>query len=433
MRQNIENGKTLLIDGPACVALLSGAMRVFGAQIKVGDHIIVRRGRRIPIEAIEDSQLELLFGNSSSYTVIDEDPIPPTWEEAVNKILSAEGRVEVAVLGGIDSGKSSFCIYLANMALNNGRSVALVDGDLGQSDIGPPGTLGLSFIGKPIIDPFNLQPDHLIFIGITSPYNVIEPAINGLMELRDKAVSAGSNFVIINTDGWIEGFDAVNYKYRLLSSLKPNFAVAIQNSDELSPIIDSMSNMETEILTIEVPKNIKKRDRETRKMIRESSYKRYLREARIRSYPLSWIEVDGNLKIKGKLDQFLKKKIEDIIGDKIIYCENSPDYIMLVLKEEATLNDEGIAKLTTQFSKPLRIMRKGDEKGLLVALEDKDGKFLGIGTINSIDFDRSVLKVYTNVKGSVAKVHVGQIRLNEKGSEVEIVTKEFYKNFLELR
>ena len=194
-------------------------MRVFGAQIKVGDHIIVRRGRRIPIEAIEDSQLELLFGNSSSYTVIDEDPIPPTWEEAVNKILSAEGRVEVAVLGGIDSGKSSFCIYLANMALNNGRSVALVDGDLGQSDIGPPGTLGLSFIGKPIIDPFNLQPDHLIFIGITSPYNVIEPAINGLMELRDKAVSAGSNFVIINTDGWIEGFDAVNYKYRLLSSL----------------------------------------------------------------------------------------------------------------------------------------------------------------------------------------------------------------------
>jgi len=191
--------------------------------------------------------------------------------------------------------------------------------------------------------------------------------------------------------------------------------------------------METEILTIEVPKNIKKRDRETRKMIRESSYKRYLREARIRSYPLSWIEVDGNLKIKGKLDQFLKKKIEDIIGGKIIYCENSPDYIMLVLREGATLNDEEIAKLTAQFSKPLRIMRKGDEKGLLVALEDKDGKFLGIGTISSIDFDRSVLKVYTNVKGSVAKVHVGQIRLNEKGSEVEIVTKNFDKNFLELR
>ena len=425
MRQNIERGKTLLLDGPACVALHSGAIRVFGAQIKVGDHIIVRRGRRIPIEAIEDSQLELLFGNLSSYTIIDEDPIPSTWREAVNQILSTKGRVEVAVLGGIDSGKSSFCIYLANMALSEGRSVTLVDGDLGQSDIGPPGTLGLSFIRKPIIDPFNLQPDHLIFIGITSPYSVIEPTISGLVELRDKAVNAGSDFVIINTDGWIEGFDAVNYKCRLINSLKPNFTVAIQSSDELRPIIDSMTTMNIEILSVETPKNVKRRDRETRKMIRESSYKKYLREAKIRSYPLSWIEVDGNLKIKGRLDQFLKRKIEEIIGNKVIYCENSPDYIMLVLKEGATLNDEENMKLAAQFNKPIRIMHKGDEKGLLVALEDKDGKFLGIGTVSSIDFERSTLKIYTNVKEPIAKVHVGQIRLDERGSEIEIVSKKF--------
>lgn len=425
MRQNIEKGKALLVDGPACITLLSGAIRIFGAKIKVGDRIIVRRGRRIPIKAAEDSQLELLLGNLSSYTLIDEDPIPPTWKETTKKILSFKEKVEVVVLGGIDSGKSSFCIYLANMALNYGWNVALVDGDLGQSDIGPPGTLGLSFIKKPIIDPFNLQPDHLIFIGITSPYSVIEPTINGLVELRDKAVNAGSNFVIINTDGWIEGSDAINYKRQLVSSLKPNFIVTIQSGGELTPLIDSIVDMKIEILSIETPKNIKKRDRETRRMIRESYYKRYLGEAKIRSFPLSWIKVDGNLNIKGKLDQSLKKKIEEIIGDKILYCENSPDYIMLVLKEGTILNDEESEKLSAQFDKPIRIMRKGDEKGLLVALEDKNRKFLGIGTISSIDFDRSILKVYTNVECPVAKVHVGQIRLDEKGSEVEIVAKRF--------
>lgn len=425
MRQNIKKGKTLLVDGPACVALYSGAIRVFGAQIKIGDHIVIRRGRRVPIEAIEDSQLELLVGSLSSHTIIDEDPIPDTWKGAVNKMLSVKEKVEAAVIGGIDSGKSSFCIYLANMALNSGRRVALVDGDLGQSDVGPPGTLGLSFIKKPVADPFNLQPDHIIFLGITSPYTVREPAINGLMELRDRAVNAGSDFIIINTDGWIEGNDAVSYKRQLIDNLKPNFVVIMQGSGELAPIIDSLASMEVEILAVETPKNVKRRDRETRKMIRETSYKKYLKNAKIRSYPLSWIEFDGILKIKGRLDQLLKKKIENIIGNKIVYCENSSDYIILVLKEGATLNNEESMKLAAQLNKPMRIVHKGDEKGLLVALKDKSEKFLGMGIIKSIDFEKSILKVYTNVREPIAKIHIGRIRLDENGNEIEIVTNKF--------
>jgi polynucleotide 5'-hydroxyl-kinase GRC3/NOL9 len=425
MRQNVERGKTILIDGPACVALYSGTLRAFGAQIKAGEHLIVRIGRRIPLEAIEDSQVEILLGKSASCNIIDEDPIPSSWKNAAEKILSSNGRVEVIVLGGIDSGKTSFCIYLANMALNSGRKVALIDGDLGQSDIGPPGTLGLSIIRKPFFDPFNLNPDHMIFIGVTSPYNVTERIIDGLVKLRSKALSMGSDFIIINTDGWIEGSDAIDYKCRLIKNLEPKFTVIIWNNESMKPMMDLLTNTGTkiEILTVNVPKNIRKRDREMRKVIRETLYKKYLKDGKVRSIPLSWIKINGNLEIKGKIDQALKKKVEEIVGNKLLYCENLQDNVILVLKEGVSLSNEESARLATELNKPIKIICEGDEKGLIVALENSEGEMLGIGIICNIDFERGTLKIYTNVEETISGVHIGQIRLNEKGNEIEIVGK----------
>lgn len=422
MRQTIERGKTLLVDGPACISLYSGALRAFGAPIKVGDHIIVRRGRRIPLEALEDSEIELLLGNSASYSLIDEDPIPTSWKEAASKIVGTGECMKIAVLGSVDSGKTSFCTYLANVALNAGRNVALIDGDLGQSDVGPPGTLGLSFVRKPLVDPFNLQPNSIVFVGVTSPSSVIEPTINGLVELVGRALAAGSDFIVVNTDGWVEGFDAVNYKLRLIKSLQPNFVVVLQDKDELKPMVDLLTGLEISIINVETPKNVKKRDRETRKLIRESSYRRFLRDAKVRSYPLSWVKVDGCLGIRGKQDQALRKRVDEILGDKVVYCESYQDSIILVLREGAVLSSEERAKISAEFNKPLRVMCRGDERGLMVALEDERGCFLGIGTINCIDFDRGTIKIYTNVDGPISRIRVGQIRLDERGNEIEIVS-----------
>ncbi|MEM1606550.1 MAG: Clp1/GlmU family protein [Candidatus Bathyarchaeia archaeon] len=419
MRQKIERGKTLLVDGPACIILHSGSMRSFGAPVKAGDHLVVRWGRRIPFEAIEDSQVEIFLGNAASFNIIDEDPIPSSWKEAASKILSVNGRVEIAVLGGVDSGKTSFCTYLANIALNNGRKVALVDGDLGQSDIGPPGTLGLSFMRKSVIDLVNLPLADAVFIGTTSPYAVVDQVINGLLKLKDKALEMGSDFVIINTDGWVEGADAVKYKCQLVNSLKPMVTVIIQSSESLNPLISSLAKAGTNLLTVEAPKNVKKRDRETRKIIREALFKKYLKDAKVRTIPISWVKLCGSLEINGRVDQSLKKRIEEIIGDKLIYCENLQGSIILVLKEGSTLNEDEKLKIASEFNKPVKVMHEKDEKGLLISLEDNEGRFLGIGVISSIDYSRGILKMYTNVNGAVSKICVGQIRLNERGSEIE--------------
>ena len=63
----------------------------------------------------------------------------------------------VLLLGKIDSGKSSYCTYLVNKLVDGKCRVALLDGDLGQSDIGPSGTVGYAIISKPITELYNLK------------------------------------------------------------------------------------------------------------------------------------------------------------------------------------------------------------------------------------------------------------------------------------
>ncbi|MBS7641221.1 MAG: Clp1/GlmU family protein [Candidatus Bathyarchaeia archaeon] len=421
MRQRVERGKTLLVDGPAYITLYSGAVRAFGANIGVKGQVVVRFGKRIPFEAIEDSEVEILLGDKASYEIVDGSVIPLSWEETSEKILSSSNKVKVAILGGTDSGKSSFSTYLANTALSRGRRVALIDGDLGQSDIGPPGTLGLSILVKPIIDPSNLQPDDIIFVGVTSPQSVMSKVIDGLVELMNKALSLNSDFIIINTDGWVEGRDAVNYKRQLIRALEPTFTVIMQGKSELKPLVDSLIEDGANVLLADVPEKIKKRDRETRKAIREGLYRKYLRDAKIRTVPLSWINLDGILSIKGKLDQNLKERFEEVLGGKAIYCEGKRDHVVLVLKYGTTLSDEERSKISASINAPIKIIFEGDERGLLVSLEDDKGKFLGIGIIQSIDYERGIIKIYTNTEKIFSRVHVGRIRLDERGNEIEIV------------
>lgn len=72
--------------------------------------------------------------------------IPPTWE----KINLREARGTLMVIGATDTGKSTFARYLyRQLGADPGRRVAFLDGDPGQSSLGPPATMTLA-LGKPL-------------------------------------------------------------------------------------------------------------------------------------------------------------------------------------------------------------------------------------------------------------------------------------------
>ena len=424
MKVEVEAGKTLLVDGPASVDVISGKVEVLAAPIKKGKRVVIRHGKRLPFEAKSNASFEIMLGEGASYEEVEGSTIPENWTKTVSEIVSeakAANPFTVMVMGEVDSGKTSFCTFLANMAIKGKLKVAVIDGDLGQSDIGPPSTIGYSILDKCVKDLFDVDAENAYFIGLTSPGTATTKVIEGLFKLKDEVTKRKAELIIINTDGWIEGEDAASYKLRLVESLKPQVVVGIQQSDELLHILTGIGN--AKVYTVDSPSAIKKRDREKRRILRELSYKKYLRGGKIQSFLISWINLEGTLLGKGiQPSKERMRQIESILGVKPWYCEETQRTLIIVLGRNKWVPEENIRKLEEAVKKRIKIFREGEESGLIVSLKDINGKFLGRDILQGIDYKRRAIKIYTPVNKGIHTVRIGQVKLDREGKELGICT-----------
>jgi len=415
LRYRVSNGKTLLIDGPACVHLVSGSAEVLGAEIQSERRIIIRQGKRLPFEANPEFEAEVFMSEQASCMEINESATPRSWRRTVTSIISEKKKTTVLILGGVDSGKSSFSIYLINSALKADLRAALIDCDLGQTDLGPPGTIGLCFIQNPVTDLFKIFPDDSIFIGVTSPNGVINDVLNAAAKLKEEALARDVDLLVINTDGWIDGDDAISYKARLVDTVNPECIVAIQSSEELDPLLSKIN--ERRIITIDQPNHIKRRDRDTRRLLREFSYKKHLRGSRIRVFPFSWVRIEGYLNLNNREGNQLRERMHEILKTEILGCGETHKSVIVFLRKDADLDEKTVKRAEAETGKRIILLREGDERGLLTSLESISGKMLGIGTIHRIDYENMAIKICTPVNEAVSKIKVGRIKLDSEGNE----------------
>ncbi|HAV42591.1 TPA: polyhydroxyalkanoate depolymerase, partial [bacterium] len=123
------------------------------------------------------------------------------WEKKAAEILSS-GRI-IIVIGAVDTGKTTLVTYLANKAAEGGKVVGIVDADIGQSDIGPPTTIGLGMIKEPVEDLRKITPADLYFVGSLSPKGHLLPMVVGTRRMVEHAFQLGAQKVIIDTTGLI--------------------------------------------------------------------------------------------------------------------------------------------------------------------------------------------------------------------------------------
>ena len=167
------------------------------------------------------------------------------------------------------------------------------------------------------------------------------------------------DFVLVNTDGLVSGDVAVKYKTDLVKALKPDVIVGIQMQDELAPLIASL---ETPVFIVEPSFALKQRTPEKRKILREMTYARYLKNAKLQCYPKSQVTIEP--------------------------------------RNAIPKNQE-------------------PEKGILVGLCGRGTKFLGIGVLREVNQLRKTLKVQTAVSAKPLKIVIGKVIVNEKLQEVQ--------------
>jgi polynucleotide 5'-hydroxyl-kinase GRC3/NOL9 len=417
MIREVKAEKTLLVNGPASVQLVSGEAETLGASLSVSETVIVRDGKCMPFYVRKDASFNIMHSKENMVEEAEGNTVPVSWHKVAEEILSLEKPTVVMIMGDADSGKTSLCTFLANKARNEKLKVAIIDADLGQSDLGPPTTVGLAYVKKPIRDLFNVEANHVFFVGFTSPGGVEERVAQGILDFKDQALREKTEFLIINTDGWVEGEEAVQYKAMLSERLLPNAIVAIKQEEELEGLLASLER--SSVLNVEPSLAVRKRDREKRKTIRELGYRKYLKNAKVEAFPLGWVKVEG---IHSSLSLFLTnerlRKIEEALGVHPLFCEETEEAIWIVLRRSQRLDFEQLQSAQERFKKKVKVSWKGDEKGLIVGLHDAENNYLGLGIICDIDYRRNVLKISTPVSQKTATIRLGNVRLDDECREV---------------
>ncbi|MFQ5758774.1 MAG: Clp1/GlmU family protein [Candidatus Bathyarchaeia archaeon] len=417
MKRKVEKGRTLLVDGPASVNHISGEVEVLGAKLRRGERVVIREGKRVPFMVKKRATFDLALGEDASFEEVEGSTVPSSWENALKEIKACRRPLTVMVMGEVDSGKTSFCTFLLNHALRMRWKAAILDADLGQSDVGPPSTIGFSRVTTPIKDLFEIEAEKAYFVGLTSPSQVINRVIEGVIELKNSVEGADVDFLVINTDGWVSGEEAVSYKVGLTEKVAPDMVVGTQETDELAPILTALK--ETKTLAVDSPPVIKKRSREKRKVLRELGYKKYLKKVKVRSFPSNWVGVERVLMGTGTIPQAERiEKIKEMLGTIPVYCEETPTTLFIVLRKNSWIDEERIKGVEDSLEKWTKVIRDGEEEGLLVGLHDDKGALLGIGVLLGMDYRRRVMKVYTSVSEKVSTICVGQIKLDKSGREI---------------
>jgi polynucleotide 5'-hydroxyl-kinase GRC3/NOL9 len=229
--------------------------------------------------------LQVRIGEHGQYSQVNGSTIPPSWRDAAEALSHSRGFI--VILGDVDSGKSTLCTYLANTCTARRVRTSIIDGDVGQAEIGPPTTTSSSTVSKHIFSLQELRPERSYFIGDTSPSSVPDKLIQSIARLKDE-LSTRSEITILNTDGWVREDEAVHHKLRLLNNLQPDLVLGLSLYNELDPILDPQQRW---TLRLKASSYTRTKTREERKKAREEGYRRFLQNPKPLDLRLNTIKI----------------------------------------------------------------------------------------------------------------------------------------------
>jgi polynucleotide 5'-hydroxyl-kinase GRC3/NOL9 len=282
------------------------------------------------------------------------------WNHLVSNIQETWGTV--LVIGAPDSGKTTLTKFLLSELSGSAGSVAYVDGDMGQSTLGPPTTLGMALLDGPCEDVDKTPPRHVYFVGSTSPRRHELETLVGLKRLLEKCEGPAEGIAVVDTTGYVTGKDALELKYQKIDLLNPRHIAAVQRAGELEPILRTLEGREcTRIHRLSPSAEVRRRSPEERRRYRWRRFRDYFSSVRLHAVDLSRTTLTGT-------HQF---RIQ----------ERPPSYL----------------------------------DGLLVGLNDSDNFLVSLGLLETLDHAKGLLSclVPTGVNlERVQRVRLGSVRID---------------------
>lgn len=403
MIKNIDKGNTLLVKGPARITVLEGKIDVFSkiflpvkgtvsqgkSDIEEKNVLIIQSAQIFPLYAQQNSKLEIYTSLEENINSIEVNSIVSQWVEIkdsiIKKLKEKTGLSLKIMVLGISSGKTTLIKYLANSFIREGLKGGYLDSDLGQQIIYLPTTINIGTIEDYIISSKDVNSEETVFIGNTFPKGNYKFIVSlSCKRLIDRYIENNKNtdFILIDTDGWIKTEAGILYKNFFIKTVDPDIIIIFHDDaiEELKDIEKTSLNLRKDrkiYLIKEINKYFYEKNKEERRFLRQSQFSKKFEEFRKISIPLEDIEFIIMDYDKDN-DKIIEKKID--INDLI----NLPYHYVII--------------------------------GLLT----DNSELTEIGLLFTINIEKRYILLYSNLtykqQLQVKKILLGSLRLSIKGN-----------------
>ena len=318
------------------------------------------------------------------------------WERLARQVVQPQQIV--LVIGATDVGKSTFCRFLIERGVTNGLKVGFVDADVGQSQIGPPTTVGLKIFtsngSTENFEKIDNEPDALYFVGSISPERHLLQCVTGTRLMVDAALKMGADFVVLDTTGYVEGDSAVVLKQHQIELIKPTHLICLHRSRELEAIVTAFESYDTIQTHRLVPhRSVTSKSDEYRRKYRKSSFAHYFSDCVEEMLSFNQIRGQRTPFFNGRQANRIElEMLSDFVDDHIFYAEWKHRSLALVTPD--ALPNLTQSRLKSHLSlKSLVTKTPHYFEHCLVGLLNASGTMISIGVIEAVDFNANQLEI----------------------------------------
>ncbi len=407
----LSPGELLRVFGPARLTVVRGTVMILGAHFSSGESVEINKYRSYAVRGVDESVVEVrLEDHGSIEKPVEGEEVLDEWVAVADEIVSSGGLPVVVALGPTDAGKSSFTALLVNRALHKGVKPGVRDADIGQADVGPPGFVSATIVDRKILWLRWLRARWLRFVGAISPQRHERRLLAAIAELKHVLVENGAQLIAVDSDGWVQGYQALEYKLELLRVLKPTHVALIGASEDLVAVLSGWAARgRMRVYTLRSPSVVYMRDRGDRRSLRSEAYQRFLEGAQPRRVKLTEVAVIGSCLLSGRLlSPEELQRYSELVGVPVVAGSETPDRIVLVVDGQP--RPQALEALRREQN--VVVLRRGAERGLYVAVLGEDLEEKAPGVILSIDYGSLEAEVLTSYTGEIGGLIIGHIRLS---------------------
>ena len=311
-------------------------------------------------------------------------------------LVAAAGAVPVTVvLGEVNRGKTTLVARLASALAARGAAVGVLDADVGQSEVGPPTTVGLGRVTRPLDRLGDAEPVALRFVGATSVVREQAGTIAAIARLVERARRLALAHLIVDTSGLVRGDLGQRIKQAKIDAIDPDLLIAIDEAGECEPILSAYRRSgRPNVLSIAPVPEVRTRSADERRRHRERALAAHFTGARRVTLDLGRVALRRPALFIG--EPIDAEELADLSssGTELLWGERRGGEVAVVSR--AALG-EGERRTVGRALRAAGFVDHAidDIVGMLAGLEDPSLDTIALGAIVDVDFEQRTLTIDT--------------------------------------